>query len=240
VLFCVLTSETTKITVTSLRPYFLAVCKPNITAKDCLNEFGTQKFVENYVCKEKDEHILKEAVKSFFSGHAAFSFYGATFIILYLQSRLPALTVFRKSENIKKKKHKDKATILVNVLTILRPYLQYGFLFLALFISLTRIQDKRHHATDVVVGIIIGFADGILIMIFVADIFNTPRAFQEKCASEVDYDYESVTDQTFGNNIMDLDQVDHGSTPTIHKNQHSTSMTLVQDANTGEQEIKSA
>ena len=96
VLFCVLTSETTKITVTSLRPYFLAVCKPNITAKDCLNEFGTQKFVENYVCKEKDDHILKEAVKSFFSGHAAFSFYGATFIILYLQSRLPALTVFRQ------------------------------------------------------------------------------------------------------------------------------------------------
>ena len=78
-----------------MRPYFLAVCKPNITAKDCLNEFGTQKFVENYVCKEKNDHILKEAVKSFFSGHAAFSFYGATFIILYLQSRLPALTVFR-------------------------------------------------------------------------------------------------------------------------------------------------
>ena len=74
-----------------MRPYFLAVCKPNITAKDCLNEFGTQKFVENYVCKEKDEHILKEAVKSFFSGHAAFSFYGATFIILYLQSRVVSL-----------------------------------------------------------------------------------------------------------------------------------------------------
>ena len=56
-----------------MRPYFLAVCKPNITAKDCLNEFGTQKFVENYVCKEKDDHILKEAVKSFFSGHAAYN-----------------------------------------------------------------------------------------------------------------------------------------------------------------------
>ena len=98
---------------------------------------------------------------------------------------------------------------MVNILTILRPYLQYGFLFLALFISLTRIQDKRHHATDVVVGIIIGFVDGILIMIFVADIFNTPRAFQEKCVSEVDYDYESAA--SIVNNI-DLDEVDHHDT----------------------------
>ena len=79
-------------------------------------------------------------------------------------------------------------------------------------------EDKRHHATDVVVGIIIGFADGILIMIFVADIFNTPRAFQEKSASEVDYDYESVADQSFANNIMDLDQVDHGSTVSNNRN----------------------
>ena len=79
-------------------------------------------------------------------------------------------------------------------------------------------EDKRHHATDVVVGIIIGFADGILIMIFVADIFNTPRAFQEKCASEVEYDYESVADQSFANNIMDLDQVDHGSTVSNNRN----------------------
>ena len=52
-------------------------------------------------------------------------------------------------------------------------------------------------------------------MIFVADIFNTPRAFQEKCASEVEYDYES---QSFANNIMDLDQVDHGSTVSNNRN----------------------
>ena len=55
-------------------------------------------------------------------------------------------------------------------------------------------------------------------MIFVADIFNTPRAFQEKCASEVEYDYESVAGQSLGNNIMDLDQVDHGSTVSNNRN----------------------
>ena len=46
-------------------------------------------------------------------------------------------------------------------------------------------------------------------MIFVADIFNTPRAFQEKCDSEVDYDYESVAESIANN--MDLDEVDHGT-----------------------------
>ena len=46
-------------------------------------------------------------------------------------------------------------------------------------------------------------------MIFVADIFNTPRAFQEKCVSEVDYDYESAA--SIVNNI-DLDEVDHHDT----------------------------
>ena len=55
-------------------------------------------------------------------------------------------------------------------------------------------------------------------MIFVADIFNTPRAFQEKCASEVEYDYESVAGQSLGNNIMDLDQVDHCSTVSNNRN----------------------
>ena len=55
-------------------------------------------------------------------------------------------------------------------------------------------------------------------MIFVADIFNTPRAFQEKCAFEVEYDYESVAGQSLGNNIMDLDQVDHGSTVSNNRN----------------------
>ena len=42
-----------------------------------------------HIKKDKGpEHILEEARKSFMSGHSSFSFYCATFLVIYLQVRL--------------------------------------------------------------------------------------------------------------------------------------------------------
>ena len=46
-----------------------------------------QVFVTNYTCDGEDK-LIREARKSFVSGHASFSFYCATFLIIYLQTRL--------------------------------------------------------------------------------------------------------------------------------------------------------
>ena len=66
------------------------------------------KFVEvdkdNLVCKDRsnmptepldlqDPNILKEAKKSFFSGHAQLCFYTATFLVVYLHVRLAPASV---------------------------------------------------------------------------------------------------------------------------------------------------
>ena len=102
-LFTTLTTELAKHRVGRLRPYFLYVCKPDLTDELCLDSNGYQKFVTfdetgtgtehcTGTAEEFGEHdyekLIREARKSFLSGHSSFSFYCATFIIMYLHSRL--------------------------------------------------------------------------------------------------------------------------------------------------------
>ena len=83
-LFCTLTTELAKYNVGRLRPYFLTVCQPDLSKEACLDAYGYQKFVTNYTCHNADVKMVREARKSFLSGHSSFSFYCATFIIMYL------------------------------------------------------------------------------------------------------------------------------------------------------------
>ena len=102
-LFTTLTTELAKHRVGRLRPYFLYVCKPDLTDELCLDSNGYQKFVTfdetgtgtehcTGTAEEFGEHdyekLIREARKSFLSGHSSFSFYCASFIIMYLHSRL--------------------------------------------------------------------------------------------------------------------------------------------------------
>lgn len=60
----------------------------------CKDEYGYQKFVTNYSCDVgADLKEVREARKSFLSGHSSFSFYCATFIIMYLHARLSSDSV---------------------------------------------------------------------------------------------------------------------------------------------------
>lgn len=68
-----------KTTVGQLRPYFLAVCKPN----NC-----SQGFVTGDVCTGNPVDIW-EARTSFPSAHASFSAYSMVFLALYLESSMP-------------------------------------------------------------------------------------------------------------------------------------------------------
>lgn len=54
---CVFFVEMTKSCVGSLRPYFFAVCQPNMTITNCT---GTE-YIMDYVCTQKYEDLLIDA-----------------------------------------------------------------------------------------------------------------------------------------------------------------------------------
>ena len=82
---------------------------------------------ESEVCDNEKQHLLHEARLSFLSGHASFSFYCATFLILYM-------------------KNKQLWSKIVKI-----------FLFLlATWISITRVTDYYHFPLDVVCGALTG------------------------------------------------------------------------------------
>ena len=86
-LYCTLTTELAKYKIGRLRPYFLTVCNMSLTDAMCKDDYGYYKFVTDYTCTG-DVKMVREARKSFLSGHSSFSFYCATFIIMYLHARL--------------------------------------------------------------------------------------------------------------------------------------------------------
>lgn len=103
---CLLTTEVAKCNIGRLRPYFFTACygdeftlywknhcsdshsmsnAAGNTGKDF--KFHPFEFVTNYECTQ-DSHHVAEAQKSFLSGHSSFSFYTATFLLIYLHARL--------------------------------------------------------------------------------------------------------------------------------------------------------
>ena len=170
---CFLFTDLSKFRIGRLRPHFLTICKPDYQSM-CKDEDGFEKFVTGKdmdICggltsNETTTKMLKEARLSFMSGHSSFSFYCATFLILYLQARL---NKFPPSTS-------GVINILRQMLKVLRPFMQFGFFILAFWIALTRISDYFHHPLDVAMGALVGivFAIGT---VSAADIFKKQTAF---------------------------------------------------------------
>jgi len=199
---CLLTTELAKYKIGRLRPYYLTVCNISLTEELCEDENKYKKFVEpphNCIPRVGDpnpEHTINEAKKSFMSGHSSFSFYCATYLVIYLHARLsrtshcPAM----------KKKPTPRAALKVTfrILRILRPFLQFVFYILAIYIALSRISDYRHHPTDVITGIILGNLFAFLILYLTVDLFRRPRSFYHARYTAVDHiiqDHHSDTEK---------------------------------------------
>ncbi|KAK6736738.1 hypothetical protein RB195_019439 [Necator americanus] len=125
---CVLVlTNVTKSCVGRLRPHFLDVCKPlNITCHD-------DTFYNDYTCTG-NPLTVEEARKSFFSGHSSISMYASTFTALYLLARFPSRSIGR--------------TVI--------PVMQTALIASGTLISLSRINDNKHHWSDVIIGIFVG------------------------------------------------------------------------------------
>ena len=178
----VLFGELAKYTIGRLRPHFLTVCGPQLTPQLCKDEFGYEKFVtepEDVICEnikngKYTKKELHEARLSFLSGHAAFSFYAGIFLIIYLQARLNNFPVI---DNIFLNR-------FAKAFKILRPFIQFGLLILALWISLTRISDYYHHPLDVATGAIVGTVFAILTLTTIGNIFIKESSFWKTIIDE--------------------------------------------------------
>ena len=166
-----LTTEMAKYKIGRLRPYFLTVCQISLTEDLCKDENKYNKFVTDYTCPG-DAHEVREAMKSFLSGHSSFSFYSATFLIVYLHARLAN---FRSNQC---KKSYTKLWMVFRGLKVLRPFLQFGIFSLAFYIALTRINDYKHHPGDVITGMLVGIFFATIILLFLMDLFHRPRIFK--------------------------------------------------------------
>ncbi|XP_031640300.1 phospholipid phosphatase 3-like isoform X2 [Contarinia nasturtii] len=139
-----------KVLFGELRPHFLDTCRP-----DALQTCTGGQYVIDYKCTNDIDSswFVRDASKSFPSGHSSTSFYEAIFLIWYLQMRTP----------------KIRSKLLI-------PTLQCVFLLYAFLCSVSRITDHRHHWWDVLAGAKIGIVFASLVCIFLCKNFQTKKA----------------------------------------------------------------
>ncbi|CAF0930169.1 unnamed protein product [Adineta steineri] len=129
-------TEITKNFVGELRPDFIAICRPtyNCSAVTSLYQYDTYlQDTVDYTCQNTDTSAVRDARRSFFSGHTSPVFYGFAFLIMYIHVAWSW-------------RH----------LGIIGHLFQVGLAILACYIGYTRISDYRHHWWDVLVGAIVG------------------------------------------------------------------------------------
>ncbi|XP_058804747.1 phospholipid phosphatase homolog 1.2 homolog isoform X7 [Phymastichus coffea] len=128
--------EVIKVVVGEPRPHFFDSCRPKEVSNCSADEFKT-----SYTCTntELSWFYVNDSDKSFPSGHSALSIFTATFLIWYLQCRMPERLV----------------------LILVKPWLQCLAVLWGLGCSLSRITDKRHHWWDVAAGSLLGLLFGL-------------------------------------------------------------------------------
>ncbi|KAL3994779.1 PAP2 family protein [Acanthocheilonema viteae] len=115
------------------RPYFLSLCRPNISA--CTGPLEQSPSPSPFLaCLNRNPNDLRYASLSFPSLHAAFSSFSCTFASCYIYYMISLRSA-----------------------PLLRPFLIFGFMGLTLIDSFSRISGYKNHWRDIWVGWLIGF-----------------------------------------------------------------------------------
>ena len=148
---CLFITDILKYSVGKFRPYFLTLCNPDYSTI-CIDESAYytidgddeqhfDEFFQKYVfsskmdiCRNDTIAHMKEPHLSFISGHASFSFYFASFLMLYTNTNT------------------TKIRFLKNFVSMIQVLL----FIVACWISISRINDYQHHPQDVFLGGILG------------------------------------------------------------------------------------
>ena len=167
---CILITDVCKFSLGRLRPYFITICKPEFI-NVCYNDEEinnetyylqgntslawikqNQKYVVGDTCTS-DKDLIREARLSFVSGHSSTSFYIAIFLNIFMKTYV------------------DRR--------ILRTVLQVGNFILALWISITRVNDYMHHPEDVLMGAILGIIGAFITLFNIIKLIS--NLYQSTC-----------------------------------------------------------
>jgi len=146
------------------RPHFIEACKPNVGYQNCT---VPHEYITDFNCTEKNHHLVHTSHLSFYSGHAAFSFYAAWYISLYLQARL-----YRPLAS---------SPLVARLALHMVHFALFGG---AAFVAYTRVSDHHHHQSDVLVGVIMGSSIGIVNAVVFAKLFRRKKTLDDVKRSE--------------------------------------------------------
>lgn len=144
-----LSTELAKNVIRRLRPHFYTACRPQLNDGSTCDEAKNRNiFVEQYFCTNRNlsSMQLRELYVSFPSAHSSLSFYAMLFLAFYLHA------IWRGGRGINR---------------VLRHLLQFLFLSMAWFISLSRVADYWHHWSDVMAGAVMGVIYATLTAVYV-------------------------------------------------------------------------
>jgi len=144
------------------RPDFFSRCWPILAKR---TRFETLSFrqklsmdMNGFVCDTEGKKIMKSAFKSFPSGHSAYTCVAMACMFYYLAGKLATFNKQGKSKGWK--------------LVVL-----YPFIFLTLFVGVSRISDYRHFSSDVISGWLIGFViSTVVYWIYYPSIFHSTKS----------------------------------------------------------------
>uniref|UniRef100_A0A0K8S456 Phosphatidic acid phosphatase type 2/haloperoxidase domain-containing protein n=1 Tax=Lygus hesperus TaxID=30085 RepID=A0A0K8S456_LYGHE len=134
-----------KYTIGRLRPHFFDVCDPSV---DCSLSMYQYQYITDYTCRGSSSKKLREARLSFPSGHSSFSAYTMVYLAFYIQSRI----------------HWNGSVILKHAAQLCCVLISWAT-------ALSRINDNKHHWSDVTVGLIIGTATAVVTATFLSTLF---------------------------------------------------------------------
>lgn len=126
-----------------LRPNFLDVCKSSF---NCTSVHGLYSYVENYTCTNPDTASVNDSRLSFPSGHSSFAMYAMMFSVIYLYKyfSLPRAR-------------------------LLKPILQFIPVLLATYTAVSRIEDNKHHWSDVIGGSLLGIIVALSVSLLLSE-----------------------------------------------------------------------
>ena len=69
-------------------------------------------------------------------------------------------------------------------------FFQFGICVLAMYISLTRVSDYKHHASDVVAGSVLGVVVAITVTLFLLNLRKYPHIFFQAVMEHEDDEFD--------------------------------------------------
>ncbi|XP_014206924.1 uncharacterized protein T28D9.3 [Copidosoma floridanum] len=184
-IYMYLVVQVLKLVVSEPRPHFIDSCRPT-NIESCT----TSEFISSYTCTntEISPYLVKDSDRSFPSGHSATSMFMTTYLVWYLQRRMPE----------------------TSALVLLKPGLQCLAVMWGLVCSMSRITDHRHHWWDVLIGAIIGIVFACFVVRVLCRSFRLSPSPLSCCrlptnpdSVNVDLDQSKIVIKMSSNNNMD-------------------------------------